>query len=235
MCSCIAVSSRQQQCSCHLYNESGVAVARTNRLNQSISSPHPSGAVSPELTVPRKNQTILAGVEWMAGARPRVGLLTRLLEPPESRKPCIWRASQPKARALILGAVAVGCQLCLRPVRSHPLARERLFELFLLIVFNAAPLFLSLSLSPSRVAVVLKLSSSYYSSNSLPARLYCFFYTYKHQLTRPLPLPLPPSPSPAVPLYRRLNLGPQLALRSSEPFPAASSKNLVWLHFCLAV
>jgi hypothetical protein len=235
MCSCIAVSSRQQQCSCHLYNESGVAVARTNRLNQSISSPHPSGAVSPELTVPRKNQTILAGVEWMAGARPRVGLLTRLLEPPESRKPCIWRASQPKARALILGAVAVGCQLCLRPVRSHPLARERLFELFLLIVFNAARLSVSLSLSlkssprPQTLVLLLLLQLS-------PCKTVLFLlyipptYTSSHDHCS---LPLPPSP--AVPLYRRLNLGPQLALRSSEPFPAASSKNLVWLHFCLAV
>jgi hypothetical protein len=46
--------------------KSGVAVARlTNRLNQSISSPHPSGAVSPEMTAAAKNQTILAGV-WMA-------------------------------------------------------------------------------------------------------------------------------------------------------------------------
>lgn len=67
-----------------------------------------------------------------------------------------------------------------------------------------------------------------YSPTNILSLQHCL-YTPAHTTTPSLSIlspAIPSSSSLAGPLYRRLNLGPQLALRSSEPFPAASSK--IW-------
>ena len=73
----------------------------------------------------------------------------------------------------------------LRPVRSHPLARERLFELFLLIVFNRTGLFLK---TRALLLVLLKLSSSYYHllPHQHPLSATLFVYTSSHDHSLPL-------------------------------------------------
>jgi hypothetical protein len=76
------------------------------------------------------------------------------------------------------------------------LARERLFELFLLIVFSTG---LSLK-TRALVVLLLKLSSSSFPTNILSARLYCCFsiHTSSHDLSLSLLHLLSPAiPSPS--------------------------------------